>query len=340
MTEIDSEIEHGHARKKEKGIKKNILDRFVHRIKGSFAFFQEKPPMKSQLTGRIQDMQKAADTVLLELLAVKEDLKKSIDPEFFAFLEAVVDPLVKEVSKIKKTAVDQETVSRQAHTFKRYSQWIEKAKIWVQICSKKDKEGIIRAVIKLTIQDFLEVIGRDLQVIEDYMEHMIENLAVNEEEKIALAQKIMLKVEPYIHSLKALRVKAEEIPLSKISEWKAKVDKKRERYFEGALYAIDKIIDKANPSAAASEEEHEHLVEVFSQIALLEEEIPEFLNEVEQIKEVDDFLKNKFDARLEEIKKGLHQLNLDLRLTPELIDRLQFLFEMTSRIKEKLNRMS
>ncbi len=314
----------------------SLLNRFVDRIRSTFQIFQNKPMEDHQLTGRIQDLQKTASTVLKQLIAIKEELKNELDHEVFTSVEEIIDPLIKEISRLNKTLEQPVSVIHQAKAYQRYSQWIEKAKLWVQICSKSnDKSAIVKAIIRYTVDDFLQVIYRDIQVINDYQEHMLETLAVDEDEKIALAQRLEMHLEPYLKGLNDLRAKPHDLPLKEIALWKAQVDKRREKFFDAALHAIDKIINHAIPDSSGHEE-HEHLVDVLSQIAYLEHEVPHLYDEIFMTKKTGPEQLSIFDSRLSTLQQEVHQLNLDLRLTPDLIDRLHTINEMLDLIRKKL----
>ena len=85
------------------------------------------------------------------------------------------------------------------------------------------------------------------------------------------------------------------------------------------------------------EEPHEHLVEIFSQIADLEEEIPKLDKESLQPDLQDaDQLKNMLQ-RFAKCQKEIHQINSDLRLTPELFERLQKMQVIAEQIEQRLN---
>lgn len=314
----------------------SMLNRFVDRIRSTFQKFQNKPQQDSHLAGRIHDLQTTANSVLKQLRVIKDELKNEIEPEIFSYVEEVVDPIIKEVSRLHKSMEQPGSIMHQAKTYQRYSQWIEKAKLWIQICSKvNDKEAILKAIIRYTVDDFLEVINRDMQVINDYQEHMLEALAVDEDEKIALAQRLELRLDPYLRGLNDLRTKPRELPLQDIALWKAQVDKRREKYFDGALHAIDKVINDTIPDTSG-EEEHEHLVDVFSQIIYLEHEAPSLYDEIYLAKSPTPEEMNIFESRLTMLEEEVHQLNLDLRLTPDLIDRLQVIAEMLDQARKKL----
>lgn len=314
----------------------SMLNRFVDRIRSTFQRFQNKPQYDSQLAGRIQDLQKTANSVLTQLRTIKDELRNEIDQDIFSYVEEIIDPIIKEVSRLHKSMEQPASMRHQAKTYQRYSQWIDKAKLWVQICSKvNDKEAIVKAIIRYTIDDFLMVIDRDIQVINDYQEHMLDALAVEEEEKIALAERLGTRLEPYLRGLNDLRTKPKELPLKEIALWKAQVDKRREKYFDAALHAIDKIINDTIPDSSGPEE-HEHLVDVLSQLVYLEHEAPNLYDEIFMSVNLSVEKINIFESRLLLLDQEVHQLNLDLRLTPDLIDRLQVISEMLDQARQRL----
>lgn len=316
--------------------RRTMLDRFIERLRDGFQFFQPGPQKEIKLFGRIQDLQKTAESVLEQLTKTRNKLKNEVDDKLYGFIEAIVNPLIRDYKQIKKSVEQHGSIAQQAQAFKRYSEWIERAKAWAEVCShSNEQKDIAKAVIQLTVEEFLEVIDRDLQVIQDYTEHMIDNLTIDETEKGELISKLHFKLDPYILSLKSLKKKPIDLPIEHVQDWKMRVDKRREKYFDAALHSIDKIIEEVNPSSIG-EEEHDHLVEIFSQIAYLEEEVPNLYKEILNINRQEDIDQKIILARLSSFQNELHNLNLDLRLPPELIDRLQVLIEVLEKAQEKI----
>lgn len=338
MIQNDSNSNNRRSPKKFEQKPLSMLNRFVDRIRSTFQRFQNKPQQDIQLVGRIRDLQRTANSVLEQLCKIKDDLKSQIDPKTFSYVEEIIEPVIKEVSRLHKTIEQPGSIIHQAKTYQRYSQWIEKAKLWVQICSKaSDKEALIKAIIRYTIEDFLEVIDRDIQVINDYQEHMLEALAVEDEEKIILAQTLETQLQPYLKSLSDLRAKPRDLPLHEIALWKAHVDKRREKYFDAALHMIDKMINSTIPDTSGHNE-HEHLAEVLSQIVYLENEAPKLYDEIDMSEDVSGSQIKIFESRLITLEQEIHQLNLDLRLTPDLLERLLIISEMLDQAKQKLEK--
>ena len=106
--------------------KRTMLDRFIERVRGSFQFFQGKPEKNIQLSGRILDLQRTAETVLDQLIKIKGELKDQVDAELFTFVEAVVDPMIRNVSRIQESVSHpNSSVAQQAQAFRKYSEWID-----------------------------------------------------------------------------------------------------------------------------------------------------------------------------------------------------------------------
>src|SRR5262249_22726002 len=121
--------------------KPSILDRIFQRVKSGLSLFQQKSNVK--LEGRIYDLQQNTDEVLAKLDKVKEILKSQVDDDLFSFVASVIDPMTKDVRRIQKLMEQKDSIANQAKAFKKYNEWIEKARLWVQIGSKRsDRDAI------------------------------------------------------------------------------------------------------------------------------------------------------------------------------------------------------
>lgn len=315
---------------KEDKKKQNLFDRFFDRIKNSFQKNNKESEEQRRLSGRIQDLHVLADQVLGKLEEIRTILKTSHSHDIYTYVHDYIDIITKEVKR-NSLAIDlSKSVTSQAKAFKRYNLWLEKAKLWIHICSHmNNQDKMEQEIIHYMVRDFLEVIDRDLQVIDDYQEHMVNDLALNEDEKIDLALMLESKLDPYIKSLYSLRTVPKQLSLKEVAEWKKQIDAKREKYFDAALHAIDKLIEESNPSIL-SDFDGDHLMEALSEIVFLENEIPNLHDEIYIVKgHVNKSLLNKLQA----LENKAHELNLNLRLTPDLIDRLQSLIKVLQEIR-------
>lgn len=300
-------------------------------------FFQKKPAKDPKLAGRIHELNRTAKDVLKELITIKIQLQDQVDPELYSHVEAVVDPLIKDITRIQKIMEEESNFALQVQVFKRYTASIEKANSWIQIKHHgNDKVSIEKAVVEHILNEFFERIERDLQVINDYQQHMLENLPLDEEERGRLWIELEDKIGSYVKSLLALKRVPNPLSIQRLSQWKRNVDQRREKYFDGALHAIDNLVHAYSPDSHEVEE-HDHLVEIFSRMAALEEETAEFWNSIGTVDLKDMEIVAVCEERLARCEDEVSQLNLDLRLTPELIDRLQTIIDTLTTIRFRIN---
>jgi len=312
------------------------LERLGRAIQKSLQFFQKKSTNDPKLAGRIYELNRTSKEVLSGLLTIRSDLAIQVDPELFNHVEAVIDPLIKDIKRIQKIMEEESNPALQIQVFKRYTASIEKANSWIQIKHNgNDKESIEKAVVNHILNEFFERIERDLQVINDYQQHMLENLPLDEEERGRLWIELENKIGSYIKSLLALKRAPNPLSIQRLAQWKRNVDQRREKYFDGALHAIDNLVSSYSPESP--EEEHDHLVDIFTRMAALEEELTSFWTAIGTIDLKDIETITMCEERLTACEDEVSHLNLDLRLTPELIDRLQALIDTLTTIRFRLN---
>jgi hypothetical protein len=335
MAELPSDTEPGeipeksnlpaHFFSKSEAPKKNVLIQFFEKIKQTFQGFKNEPDVK--LSGRVQQFNQTSVIVLQKLKFIKEELKIKIDNELFAHVENLMDPMTRDALSIQKMIVRQSVVD-QAKAYKRYSNWIAKAGLWVDLEAKiHDKQAVIDAMIQHIMHESDELIEQDLQVILDYKAHLLDSLSLSEEEYDNIQIRLEKEFVPHEKALLALKEKQAFKELGDVFHWKDEVDRLRAKHFDRALYEIDKIIQEISP-VSTNVEEHEHLIEVFAKIASLEEEIPQFLTEMTHADLRDPAHRNFFESRLAAFEEELNRLNLNLQLTPELFERVQALIDL------------
>lgn len=306
------------------------FERFFRKIN---QFFQKEPEPNSQLKGRIHELQQNADQVLKELIEVKKELKNEIEPSLFAFVETVVDPLFKEVKRIQKEMEKNDSMSQYIQVFKRYTAWIDKAKMWVELCSSRNKkEAISKAVIEYNIQEFNAIVERDLQVINDYFNHTLDRYQMEANHEKSLKQKVENDLLPHIASLQKLQRRPDALTLFNLSLWRSQFDQQREKHFSTALHIIDTLIQKENPFLF-DEEEGEYYADVIIRMKSLEERI----NGLMSINLMDVSKKKVIALELAKLEEDAHHLNLDLRLSHESSEQLQALMQRLDVIRQKLD---
>lgn len=307
--------------------------KFFDKVKTFLPFLNPSLPKESNLTGRIYaEIKKDAHQRIEQLKNLKQLFKEELkegDEDLWQTVEAVIDPLVREYHNIEEK-LQKDATSPTAESIFSYTQWVEKTKLWAPLHGKStDRLSIIETVVIQTMFASELVIDRDLKTLQDYVAHEVRYL----KDQLGLVEKVAkeidIKVGPYIKGLIELKKsKPEDLQLEHLQQWKSDVDQARSEYYEEALEVIDSIIGRFVPDKSAvtkkSEHEHEHLKEVFATIALLEEKVPKVLQELEKATlEEKTILKDK----LLKFEDQVHTMNGNLRLTPELEERVLVLME-------------
>lgn len=301
---------------------KSLFSLLIERIKKTF---QPTVHDEGKLSGRVQQLNQTSIMLLQRLRKIKEKIKQHADEQLFIYVSSLLDPLVRSITGIQRTLMQHGSVIMQAKAFKKYSNWVIKAELWVGIESNlEDEESITRAMILHIKQEADELIDQDLQVIRDYEEHILDSLPLNDDEMNLLKNQIETELTEQVINLEKLKEKPEVFDLQTIFAWKDDVDRRRSKYFDRALHIIDEIIYKISPTSS-SEEVHDHLVEVLTQIVYLEEEIPSLVEGISEERLNDPIYIQITTSKIDSFEQELHELNLNLRLTPDLYDRLQLL---------------
>lgn len=314
---------------------KNLFSLLVNRIKKTFQLSTIEEETK--LSGRVQQLNQTAVSVMQKLKEVKELLKGELDPHLFTYVETLMDPMTRDIVCVQNLLTEKGSVVHQAKAFKKYSNWMSKAELWMELESKvNDTEAIIKTIILHIMHEADEQIDQDLQVIRDYEDHVLDALPLNDEEAGLLKKHLDKEMRTQMACLEDLKDKPEISTLHQVFNWKDDVDKKRSKCFDRALQIIDEMIHAISPSST-SEEEHDYLVEVLTQIAYLEEEIPSLLLEIDGFSPKDAVRKNLLLSKVHSFGQEVHKLNLNLRLTPELVDRLQILLDKLDSAEKKIS---
>lgn len=312
------------------------LGRFFQKINQFLK--REPPPVDLKLQGRIRELQTSADKILLDLLNLKSALEDIVEPNIFALASNIIDPIIKEISRIQKAIEQQDGATQQVKTFHRYMEWMDKAKTWIELGTKKQyqQDLIQQAIVDHTIQEFYARIDRDIQVIQDYLHNSLNRPSVEHSLKHELQQGIEPQVLPYIAQLEQLKVLPEDLSLNALTQWKVGADQAREKYFGAVLHIIDSFAHKIGPSDQG-DHESEHALEILLQLDALEEKISELAEQIEDIDALDDRKLKMCNQTLMHLEEEAHDLNTNLRLPQEHSERVQQAIESLSALRDNLS---
>lgn len=316
---VDARI--AHSKKAEES---SLIARLVEKINSAIKRVPLKPDSERQLVGRIIELNQSASDVLNSLKAIKSDLKKDVDKDLFPFIEAVMEPMIRDVMRIQNTLHDDNAIYKQAEAFKRYSEWVDRAKLWVSLCTaKKDKETIVAAVIQHTIDDFSNIIERDKRLIEDYLDHVLEYIPIEEEDRKELLSKhIRYSLKPYFASLINLKKPPKKLSLETLNTWKDNADKRRDRYYNAALQVIDNLVNDITPRASA-QYEHDNLIGLLEQLDFLESEISVLCERAMRKNEGVGVEISLIESELLSFEQEVQDLYFDVRMPADALKRLK-----------------
>lgn len=193
-----------------------------------------------KLSGRISELQSTSETSLKHLLAIKHWLKTAADPQTYALALSLIDPMINEALRLQKNLESKSTVATQVKLVSKYVEWIEKAHVWSELkIDQPSANQVQKVIIQQTIFEFQTRIARDVQVIQDYLNHASQEQPLKAGVKKQLEKKLVPMLSEIIKNLYALQNVSQEITLDSLMNWRSTSDDKREGYFSEALHAID-----------------------------------------------------------------------------------------------------
>lgn len=312
------------------------LGRFFQKVN---QFLKREPPQSDlKLQGRIHELQGTADKILVELLGFKNMLESIVEPNIFFLVSNIIDPIIKEISHIQRSAAEEQSgATQQVKTFHRYIEWFDKAKMWIELGSDKQYqvELIQQAIVDHTIREFYARIDRDIQVVQDYWHNSLSSTELDDFQKNELQHKIEAEITPHIVQLENLKAIPKELQLDTLTHWKAEADETREKYFGNILHIIDALLGEVAPSHP-SEHESEYAVEILMQLNILEEKVSELEALLENAETLDERNLKLCRQTLMHLEDEAHSLNSNLRLTQEDTERVQQVIDCLSALREQI----
>lgn len=301
------------------------LERFFQRIN---MFFKRETQAPTPLQGRIHELQSNANAVLVHLMQAKGDLEmKSGDPAFQGLLNSVLDPFIKEVSRIQRAMDQDSTMAHQVKVSNLYSEWIEKAKWWAEACSQfESAEAACPVLLAHAVEEFHARIDRDIQVLQDYLNNGIQTLGLTSSFQKELKRRLSIELGLHLTALHQLKMVLPEETVEAFHLWRAEVDNLREKCFSDALHSIDAIFGDITPiSEPPGNDDHpdETYPELRSVIGKLEAKLSLLAEQVEKADEMDHVQKKECLLHLLLLEEEANRLNSDLRLPTDQSDRLQ-----------------
>lgn len=297
------------------------LGRFFQKIN---LLFKPEDTAHRKLSGRIHELQKDTEEVLEQLIEAKQLLESETDPMYTSFVTIIIEPMIKELMRFQN-AKEELSTAQKVKSIHRYNDLLDKAKEWVELCSNDyEPDSIYQAMMNHHIQDFRARIDRDCQVIRDYLNHTIEDLAFNEYLKNEFMEKIESKLDRHFFELKRLQECPSNLTLETLSQWRADADLARETHFSAALHTIDDFTKILSPTHK-NKEEGDAGIEILIDLKLLEEKVASLTHQLHAASDADKII---YATLLAELEDEAHRINRDLRLSHDHVERLQKLIQI------------
>jgi hypothetical protein len=305
-------------------------------IREYLPFLRNEKEQRS-LVGRIHSqLQQDTHSMHQQLQTLKVTLRKELDNhhdgQLWISFESVINPLLREYRLIERQLSQPTDHSKVQNV----NSWIDRATLWVALCSKPtDRESMVQAVVTHTLEVLDRLIDRDLKTLADYKEQELKLLGLGEEAHSVVMQRLTHDLKPYVEDLELLkRKKPKDMQLATLVDWKAHADEQRSHLFNSALQMMDAIINSATPFAPLEEEEH--LKELIHRIIYLENELQVLQVQFDN-SDLGEALQGEIlqDA-LAFFEKEVHGVHHDLRLTPELLERVQVLIQQFAQLRYRL----
>jgi hypothetical protein len=265
-----------------------------------------------------EEVKNNAQNILSRLSIIKEDLRQNVDDKLFTHVEGVMDPISSRIRSISKH------LSTETEQVKAFDFWINtKVKPLVDFFATRsgDREAIVNAVVEHIIESSSNQIETDLKVVKDDQMHKLGNLIVSDTEREAIEKRVEKALTPLILQWNELKKPPQDLTIERLNSWKTEVDSQRSKYYHIAMDIIDSIIPDSDQDNPSSEEMHEQLLINFKQMADLENAIPQIMERIAKGDLLDGEVEH-LTERVSNLESEAHQLHQELRLTPELVDRL------------------
>lgn len=316
---------------------KSRLGRILNKINRFFSG-PLPPKRETRLEGRIHQLHGDISKSIDKLLMIKDELQNEIDPQIISLISMIVDPLIKEIHRLRK-GLQNESVAQQVKASKGFSEWIEKAKMWIELCSKRpiQKEALSRAVVDHAVQEFQATIDKDLQVIQDYLNHTMDRIEIDDIQKNELNEKLEPELSQNLIELLMLKNHPQDLTVHTLQMWRAEADLSRENCFGSALHTIDLFTDHAAPARDFEEKIDHYNLEIAGNLLVLEERIARLDAGIAELKNTrNKELKKICIDELLILEQDAHELNSNLRLSHEHVERIQHSMEALAALHSQI----
>ncbi len=188
----------------------------------------------------LQDLKTTASSVIHHFKEQKKLILQRFDNWIMPIAQDVLDSLIQDADQLKEKLEDKLNHLEQTTP----DDWDEQAKRWAQLYAKwHDRNALVEKILEVVADRTRHLIDKDIQVIQDYQTQSLAHLSQESETFKNVEERLAHAIEEPLKQLMSLRNQPKaHTSLQQASEWIAKLQEKRESYFDQLLMKIDHVM--------------------------------------------------------------------------------------------------
>jgi len=192
------------------------------------------------LAHRLQEIRGTASAIIDHFNEQKKMILQRFDSWIMPIAQDVLDGLLRDAEHLKYKLEHKLEHPDQMTS----SEWDKEAKDWALLYETwHDRKGLVNKILEVVADRTKHLIDKDIQVIHDYQNQSLAHLPPESEAFRNVEQRMSQAIEEPLKQLLSLRNEAkEQTSIQQASEWVAKLQERREGYFDQLLMKIDHVM--------------------------------------------------------------------------------------------------
>lgn len=262
------------------------------------------------LTHHLRDLKGTASEIIDQFQEQKKSMLRRFDSWIMPIAQEVLDNLIRDANHLKHQLDDKISHFDEMTP----EEWDAEAKHWAHLYSRwHDRPGLVDKILKVVADRTKQLIDRDIQVIKDYQKQSLAHISKETDAFKSVEERLSHAIEEPLNQLMGLCKQVQEHKsIQQASEWVAKLQEKRETYFDQLLMKIDHVMKDV--VQLEETEDWTAFVEVEGEILFMERELHHINSDLIHFHLIEEEDKQFLLARLEGLLD--HVADLDKRYLP------------------------
>lgn len=283
---------------------------------------------------------KAIDHILFTRLQDLKTISSNVIEQFNKQKKAILQRFDHWIMPIAKDVLDkifQDAEQRRAQLHTKFDQadhvtadeWQDEAQYWTRLHTNGFvRKELISKILETVSMRTQYLVDRDIQIIKDYQTQSLSHLSKESETFKSIEKRLAHVIEEPLKQLMALRNQVKEhTSIQQASEWVAKLQERREGYFDQLLMKIDQVTkDVVHIEPLNDRQDWALFLEVEGELVFMESELHDINKDLTYIHMLEESDKQFILGRLEGLLDHVQQMN-EFSLPVALQKRVQVLKE-------------